>query len=159
MNRRQFLRNLALGFGALYTASATGLARVAQTVGLNPRNKTPFPVWDAKWKLAGKRGWSEQTRMNLPEGVMPPRYASRAGVEYELFRFNEISRKVWYFRKLSPDAKPVTEAYWVKPESLAPQRPLASDKRAIGFVDDASMMVSFDVEDQSLRDFYQKRVA
>lgn len=117
MQRRSFLRAMLLGVGALYTATTTGLDLFAKKVGL--KRVEPFPTWNVKWRLAGQRGWAHQSEMHLPEGVMPPAFYKRQGVDYDLFRSNALTRQAWYWRRASgplyqePDGK---SPYYSRPK-------------------------------------------
>ena len=100
MNRRSFLRTTILGIGAALTVASVGFNTFCVEERLKPRNKNPFPVWDVKWRQPWMRGYVAQTKMNIPEGMLPPQVRPWNGIQYDLFRADPARNKAWYYKRV-----------------------------------------------------------
>ena len=100
MTRRSFLRRTLLGIGAVVTLATTNFDTFATALGIRTKNAEPFPVWHVYWKQPWTGKWHAKTKMNLPDGVMPPTTGRWNGDSYDLFRYDVATQKVWYYKQL-----------------------------------------------------------
>lgn len=94
MNRRSFLQRMVFGVTAAISLTAVGFDAFAKAHKL--RTAIPFPVWTAKWKRFWVPGWKAVTRLNIPEGQLPPAQRSWNGQPYDRFSVNPTSLVVTY---------------------------------------------------------------
>lgn len=108
MTRRSFLRRSTLAVGAVVTASYTGLDflsrkvpavdALAQALGL--RHHGGILEWDVEYCVGEfLPALLVKTEMNIPEHREPPLLTNWAGIQYDRWKFDINTQRVWYLRK------------------------------------------------------------